>query len=199
MKRIPMGAWLSLAIIVLTATDTHAGSSRSPPQSKDGVAWVYHKGSFAWEGDWSYALTADYRDASGAPIDGRHDLKLTATGAWGGWQPYFSAGCQRAASLCFDTSAYRYLVFAMKPTRANQRLKAAILSSGDTADGIGLYDLSSYCSGGSNPPIGQWESCKVPLSAFGLTDPVILKFSIGDQTGSSTNVWYLDDVGFSAD
>ena len=176
---------------------SRASSASSPPPAS-GVAWVYHNGVFAWDGDWSWSLTTNYRDASGAPIDGRYDLKLTATGAWGGWQPYVNAACQRSASLCFDTSAYRYLVFAMKPTRANQRLKAAFLSSGDTADGAVLYDLSSYCSGGSNPPVGQWESCKVPLSAFGMTDPVILKFSIGDQTGVSTNVWYLDDVGFSA-
>ena len=63
-------------------------------------------------------------------------------------------------------------------------------------DGIGLDDLGPYCSGGDNPPIGQWETCAVPLSAFKLTNPIILKFSIGDETGLARNKFYLDEVGF---
>jgi len=79
---------------------------------------------------------------------------------------------------------------------ANQVVNVGFMSSGDTPDGTAL-DTGSYCSGGGNPAVGQWESCKIPLSVFALTDTTILKFWISDQTGLSSNRWYLDNVGFS--
>jgi hypothetical protein len=162
------------------------------------TAWVYYDGVFKWAGDWSFAAMADYDDTSGAPIEGSYDIKITNT-QYGGWLPYVSGDCQSDIADCFDTAPYHYLVFSAKATVVNQVFKAGVESSGDTPDGVALYDLGAYCTGGDDPAVGDWESCKVPLSAFGLTDAKILKFSIGDNTGLASNTWYLDNVGFTAD
>jgi hypothetical protein len=174
---------------------TIAGSEVAVPA---GTLWVYYNGVFNWGGDWSFAASASYTDTSGAPIEGAYDIEITGQ-QWGGWQPYVSANCQSNIASCFVTTPYKYLIFSAKPTVANQVFGSAVLSAGDTPDGNFLQNLSAYCSGGSNPPVGQWESCKVPLSAYGLTDLTILKFSISDQTGLSSNHYYLDNVGFTTD
>jgi Calx-beta domain len=163
-----------------------------------GTLWVYYNGAMNWGGDWSFAASANYKDTSGGPIEGAYDIEITGE-QWGGWQPYVSGNCQSSIASCFVTTPYKYLIFSAKPTVANQIFGSAVLSAGDTPDGNFLQNLSAYCSGGSNPPVGQWESCKVPLSAYSLTDLTILKFSISDQTGLSSNHYYLDNVGFSAD
>jgi len=172
-----------------------AGACTSTPPST-AISWVYHAGKLLWGGDWSFAATISYTDTSGVPIEGCCDILMTNQ-QWGGWQPYINANCQSTPSLCFNTTPYKYLIFSAKPTVANQKFKADVLSQGDTKDGIELDDLGPYCSGGDTPAIGAWESCKVPLSAFNLTNPIILKFAIGDETGLASNKFYLDDVGFS--
>ena len=159
--------------------------------------WVYYNGVFNWGGDWSFAASASYNDTAGGPIEGAFDIVVNNQ-QWGGWQPYVNANCQSNITLCFDTRPYKYLIFSVKPAVANQVMGVGFMSSGDTPDGPVLEDTSSYCSGGRNPAIGQWESCKIPLAAFALTDTTVLKFWITDQTGLSSNHFYLDNVGFSA-
>jgi hypothetical protein len=178
-----------------TAPVTIDGSSGA---SSGSTLWVYYNGVFNWGGDWSFAATPNYKDTTGVPIEGPYDIEMTGQ-QWGGWQPYVSGSCQTNIADCFVTTPYKYLIFSAKPTVANQTFGSAVLSAGDTPDGNSQQDLSAYCSGGSNPPVGQWESCKVPLSIYGLTDLTILKFSISDQTGLSSNHYYLDNVGFSVD
>ncbi len=162
-----------------------------------GTAWVYYNGAFNWGGDWSFAATPNYKDTSGAPIEGPYDIEVTNQ-QWGGWQPYVSGNCQSNIALCFDTTPYSYIIFSAKPAVANQTFLVDFLSSGDTTDGVSVQ-TAAYCSGGSNPAVGVWESCKIPLSAFKLTDLTILKFGLSDQTGLSSNHFYLDNVGFSTD
>jgi hypothetical protein len=160
------------------------------------TAWVYYNGVFNWGGDWSFAATPNYTDTSGVPIEGAYDIEVTNQ-QWGGWQPYVNAGCQaNPTTECFATAGYNYIIFSAKPTVANQTFLVDFLSSGDTTDGVGVQ-TASYCSGGSNPAIGVWETCKIPLSAFKLTNPTILKFGLSDQTGLSSNHFYLDNVGFT--
>lgn len=177
----------SSASVTITGSTSTSGST----------LWVYYNGVFNWGGDWSFAATPNYKDTTGVPIEGPYDIEMTGQ-QWGGWQPYVSANCQSNILDCFITTPYKYLIFSAKPTVANQTFGSAVLSAGDTPDGVSVQDLSAYCSGGSNPPVGQWESCKVPLSIYGLTDLTILKFSISDQTGLSSNHYYLDNVGFTA-
>jgi hypothetical protein len=177
---------------------TMAGPVRpvTPPAPASRVAWVYRNGKLNWGWDLSFAASAVYNDTSGVPLEGPADIKVTYQ-QFGGWQIAISQGCQVKTSSCFDTAPYNYLIFSAKPTALGLTLKSAILSRGDTADGINLFDLGPYCSGGDNPPVGQWESCKVPLSAYKLTDKVIFKFSIGDNSRVAPDVIYFDDVGFS--
>jgi hypothetical protein len=193
-----------LAAISTAATAALAPAPPPPPPPPPAeVSWVYHAGKLVWAGDWSYGVASiGYDNLANPAPDGTGSIAIdggpTSSEEWGGWQPYINAGCQGSIGLCFDTTPFKYLIFSMKPTVANQKLKAVFLSAGDTADGIGLYDLGAYSAAGDNPPIGEWSSYKVPLSAFALTDLIVLKFSIGDQTGLPNNMWYLADVGFSA-
>jgi hypothetical protein len=177
-----------------SATVTINGSQAAPAGS---TTWVYYNGVFNWGGDWSFAASLTYKDVLGGPIEGPFDIAVTAQ-QWGGWQPFVSANCQSNISQCFNTLPYKYLIFSAKPTAAKQIFDVGFMSSGDTPDGATIFDTSPYCSGGNNPAVGQWESCKIPLSVFKLTDTTILKFWISDQTGLGSNVWYLDNVGFTA-
>jgi hypothetical protein len=167
----------------------------TPPASTE--SWVFNAGKLIWGGDWSYACTINYADTANPAPDGTPSIAVTLTGAWGGWQPYISAGCQTSIGECFNTAGFNYITFLAKPRIANQKFKMAILSSGDTSDGTALYDLGPYNASGDNPPVGVWTAYKVPLSIFALTNPIILKFSIGDQTGLAANSWNFAAVGFS--
>jgi Calx-beta domain len=160
------------------------------------TAWVFYNGVFNWGGDWSFAATPNYKDTAGAPIEGPYDIVVTSQ-QWGGWQPFVNGSCQSNVALCFDTTPYKYLIFSAKPTVANQTFLVDILSKNDTTDGIAV-STTPYCSGGANPAVGVWETCKIPLAALQLTDTTILKFGLSDQTGLSSNTWYLDNVGFTA-
>jgi Calx-beta domain len=161
------------------------------------TTWVFNNGVFNWGGDWSFAASVSYKDTAGAPIEGPYDIIMTSQ-QWGGWQPFVNGNCQTNISLCFNTTPYKYLIFSAKPTVANQIFGVGFMSSGDTPDGFVPEDTSAYCSGGSNPTVGQWESCKIPLSVFKFTDTTVLKFWISDQTGLSSNHIYLDNIGFTA-
>jgi hypothetical protein len=162
------------------------------------TAWVYYNGVFNWAGDWSAnGAVPNYLDTAGGPLSGPYDIAVTLPAGTGGlWQPYINSDCQTNRSVCFDTSPYQHLVFSLKPTNPNSQFASNVHSSGDTADGIYISDISPYCSGGANPPINQWETCSIPLSAFALTDPMIVKFEIQATTSAET-LFYLDNVGFT--
>jgi len=163
----------------------------------DATRWVYYNGTMKWDGSWDWAVeSVNYRDTTGMPLSGTRDIEVRSQ-KWGGWQPFFHADCQNNANLCFDVSPYKYLIFSLKPTVANQTFDSGFMSAGDSKDGVVVH-VSVYCSGGSNPPINEWESCKVPLSAYGLSNTRVLKFSIQDQSGLASNHWYIDNVGFTA-
>jgi hypothetical protein len=164
----------------------------------DKPAWVYQNGRMHWDGDWSFGVDAvDYRDKAGGPLEGPFDIAISGR-QWGGWQPFFSLTCQSQHAACFDTTRYKYLIFSGKGTVAHQIFQVGFMSSGDTPDGPVIM-VTQYCSGGTDPEMGRWNSCKVPLSAFKLIDTKVSKFWIQDQTGLPSNKWYLDDVGFTAD
>jgi hypothetical protein len=60
---------------------------------------------------------------------------------------------------------------------------------------VGIYlDVSNY---GPAPVKGQWATYTVPLAALGVLGTDIYKFCIQDQTGLSSNYWYIDNVGFA--
>lgn len=179
----------------VTLSNATGGASLGSPNSatvsilSSTTTWVYYNGVFYWPGDWSFAGTPNYNDTAGIPIEGPYDVAFTVTSPWGGWQPY-------APGLSLDTTPYKYLIFSLKPTQPNQVWDVAFESQGDTRDGI-VLSIAPYGPVGG-PVVGQWGSYKIPLSAFQLTDPTVLKFAIQDDTGLSSNVFYIDNVGFSA-
>jgi hypothetical protein len=146
---------------------------------------VYYNGVFDWPGDYSFVASPNYADTRGGPLSGPHDIKVTLTGAWGGWLPY-------ALNWNFNSAGYTKLTFALKPTVANQKWNVYFVKVGDIPVGIYL-DVSKY---GPAPVAGKWATYTVPLSALGVLNTSIYKFCIQDQTGLSSNTWYVDNVGF---
>jgi hypothetical protein len=173
----------------------------SPPRSlaldaavsvKKQVAWVYHDGTFSWPGDYSYPnpgknIFIDYRDASGRPLTGAYDISVTERdGAFGAWQPY-------APNDSFLTAGYTSLVFALKPTVADQIWSCQFLYVDDKPVGISV-DVGAY---GPAAVPGRWGRYVIPLSKLGVANANIYKFAIQDQTGRKNDRWYIDDVGFA--
>jgi hypothetical protein len=165
-----------------SATITVGGTGGGPP----GTSWVYYNGAFDWPGDYSFVAVPDYSDTSGNPLSGGYDVKVTLTGAWGGWLPY-------AQNWNFNSQGYTKLTFALKPTVENQQWNVYFVKVGDIPVGIYLNVLNY----GPAPVVGQWATYTVPLSDLGVLGQSIYKFCIQDQTGRSDNVWYVDNVGFA--
>jgi hypothetical protein len=165
------------------ATAPADAGGRSPA-----IFYVYHDGLFAWPGDYSFVATPDYRDTSGSPQHGRYDIKVTLSGAWGGWQPY-------ATKWVFDTKPYTYLRFALKPTIANQKAQVYFMLVGDKPVGTAV-DPFKY---GPAPVAGRWAVYTIPLADIGVAKTKIYKFAIQDQTGLNSNTFYVNDVAFVAE
>jgi hypothetical protein len=153
--------------------------------------WVYYNGTFNWGADLSYGgLVVNYQSTAGNPLSGQYDI--SCTGNNGGFQP-------RAVNDDFDTTPYKYLVFRLKPTLPNQTWISGFEQKGDIVVGTKV-DVTSY---GPNPAVvGQWNTYKIPLGAGGyeLAQGMhIYKFMLQQQTSSpSNNVWYVDNIEFTA-
>ncbi|HUN92072.1 MAG TPA: cellulase family glycosylhydrolase [Burkholderiaceae bacterium] len=168
-----------------TGASSGASSTGGTSTASGSTSWVYYNGAFNWPGDYSYAATPNYADSTGAPLSGSKDILVTLTSAWGAWQPY-------AANWSFDSTPYTKLTFALKPTVANQRWSIQFIKVGDVPVGISL-NVANY---GPAPVVGQWAVYTIPLSDLGVLGTSIYKFAIQDQTGLSSNAWYVDNVGF---
>jgi hypothetical protein len=177
----------ALLVALVAASGVSGTPARAADAAGSAVFTVYHDGKFAWPGDYSFVATPDYRDTSGAPAAGKYDIKVTLTGAWGGWQPF-------ATNWVFDTTPYNYLQFAFKPTQPNQSAQVYFMSVGDKPVGRGV-DPFKY---GPAPVPGQWGVYTIPLDDIGVAKTKIYKFAIQDKTGLKTNVFYVNDVMFLA-
>jgi hypothetical protein len=168
-----------------TPTPTPTPAPTPTPTPVSGTSWVYYNGVFDWPGDYSFVASPNYEDTSGDPLSGPHDIKVTLESAYGGWLPY-------AKNWNFNSAGYTKLTFALKPTVANQTWSVFFVKVGDVPVGIYL-DVSKY---GPAPVAGKWATYTVPLSDLGVLGTSIYKFCIQDQTGLSSNSWYVDNVGF---
>jgi hypothetical protein len=174
-----------------------AGTTSSTPPPTTGTSgtqlWVYQNGTFYWPGDYSWSVQVNYKDTAGIPMEGPYDISVTGIG---GFQPF-------ATNYDMDISPYKYLVFSLKPTIANQTWASAFYQIGDVATGVKLNVLNY----GPAPAVGKWTTYKIPLGSGGYGIPAgthIYKFMIQDETadrtgaGYTTNRWYVDDIHFSA-
>jgi hypothetical protein len=184
----------------------------SPPAtSSSSVAWGYFNGTFNWGGDYSWNVSLNYQDTSGEPLSGAHDLKVSLTGQWGGWQPYMCSELGEPLTACvaqydYPLAGFTYLTVSLKPTVANQQWSAQFVAVGDTGIPCNYANPANAGAGvnitayGPAPVAGQWGTYKIPLSAFcvgsGTSNANVYKFHIQDQTGLSSNTWYVDNVGF---
>jgi hypothetical protein len=170
-------------------TITGSGSPSSPASA--GTFWVYHNGTFNWTADFSFLASINYKDTATAALSGPDVIGVSIVGAYGGFQPYALNG--------FDTSPYKYLIFSIKPTVANQIIGTGFDANNDVKDGNPLTiagpGITQY--GPAVPVVGQWNSYKIPLADFAFNNPDVLKFSIADGTGNPTNLFYVDNVGFT--
>ncbi len=182
----------TVTVTIPAQTITLPAPTPVPAPAPSGVLWVYHNGVFSWAGDYSWNTgPINYADTVGNP--GGKDIAVPITGQWGGFQPY-------APGKQFDTTPYKYLTYCTKPTMANQRHGSVFQAINDVPDGpaggvvVAGPGITKY---GPVPVVGVWGCYKVPLADFGLTNPVVQKFTITDGTGNVPNLFYVDNVGFS--
>jgi hypothetical protein len=181
----------------LSSPDTASVTIQGSAAPAGSVFWVYHNGQFNWAGDFSFDATINYKDTAGGPISGPYDIAVSIISAFGAFQPWASGGQ-------FDTSPYKYLIYSVKPTMPNQIFATGFDADNDVKDGnpltiagsVGGTPITAY---GPTPVVGRWATYKIPLADFAFTNPLILKFTIADGTGYPTNLFYVDDVGFTTE
>ncbi|MFL6604085.1 MAG: hypothetical protein ACJ8R9_22535 [Steroidobacteraceae bacterium] len=192
-QAMPAATYHCTSSNVAEIVGTSSGASTPPPTSTTGQLWVYQNGNFYWPGDYSWSVKVNYKDTAGVPMSGPYDISVTGIG---GFQPF-------ATNFDLNIAPYKYLIFSLKPTIANQTWASAFYQIGDQAIGIKLNVLNY----GPQPAVGKWTTYKIPLGAGGYQIPAgthIYKFMIQDQTadqpntGYTTNKWYVDDIHFSA-
>lgn len=176
-----------------------------PPPPIGTVFWVYHNGKFAWAGDYSWDAVINYKDTAGLstgdPVSGPTDIKVTTTARWGGFQPFaFPSG-----GTPFDTRPYKFLRYCAKPTQVGQVFGTQFDANNDVTDGTAVNIGGQYGTTNANkvsygplPTVGVWGCYKIPLSDFGFNNPLVLKYTISDGTGAPPNVYYVDDMAFTA-
>lgn len=186
----------TVTVVIPAQTVTLPASSPAPtptPVPASGTFWVYHAGVFNWGGDYSFGgLTANYQDTQGKPRVGPFDISCSLHGQWGGFLP-FAGGIVPLWN--FDATPYNALTFAFKPTIANQTAQVYFIKVNDIPVGIVVDPFSGKY--GPKPLPGVWGVYSIPLADLGVKGTSIYKFAIQDQTGSSSNVFYLDDIGFT--
>ena len=188
-------------VIALVSVVMAANAAAVPAWGADAAAGatfvVYADGSFNWPGDYSYSATLNYRDTTGKPAQGKYDLSVSLSAPWGAWQPY-------GPNWNFDLRPYRFLQFDLKPTIAHQQWNCFALMVGDKniVDLSGkqvAVDINKY---GPSPEPGTWATYKVPLADFmtnqGIELDAMYKFDIHDESGLPKNVFYVNNVKFTA-
>jgi hypothetical protein len=184
------GSLLALCTASCGALQSANDGANGPAGAGVQTHWVYHNGEFNWAGDYSWEATINFHDKAGEPVAGRRDIAVTIIGRWGGFQPWVQG-------KNFDVTPYKYLVYSLKPTVPNQHWSTGFEAFNDVPDGKLLNIVGPPY--GPVPVVGKWGTYKIPLSAFELTNTHIQKFTIADGTGLTSNLYYVDDVGFTVE
>jgi hypothetical protein len=172
--------------------------------STAGTFWVFQNGVFNWGGDYSSNATPNYKSTAGTPESGSYDIAVSVTGAWGLFQPYAGG---TVPNWNFDASGYKYLTVDLKPTVASQVWQIYFMQVGDKQimNANGTPEVVNPTAYGPAPVVGQWATYKIPLSAVltqhssgsAVLATAVYKFAIQDQTGRSSNLFYVDNLGFT--
>ena len=163
------------------------------PPPTDNAFWLYHDGVFSGAGDYSYgnqpfSIVYDHPavGASGA-------VDVLATGDVG-WQP-------RMPGDDFNATGYNFVTVSIKPTQKQTWVSGMEMIGDKPIPGSsGQVNIMKY---GPNPAvIGQWNTYKIPLSAYGqvggtyTNDPYKIAFQGQNVPSPSTNQVEYDNVGF---
>jgi hypothetical protein len=198
------GAMAAALVAACVTTGAATAGSPAPPVAERGAmpassaggavptrghepAWVYHKGTFYWPGDYSFAAKPFYADGASGGVSGSKPIRVDVTSPWGGFLPF-------ARNWDFDSRPYAFLTFAFKPTVANQTAQVYFVKVGDIPVGVVVNPFNGQY--GPAPRVGVWGTYKIPMSDLGVLGKSIYKFAIQDQTGLPHNVFFLDDIGF---
>jgi hypothetical protein len=166
--------------------------------------WVYQNGVFNWGGDYSSNATPNYTSTAGSPESGPYDIAVTVTAQYGLFQPYAGG---TVPTWDFNATGYNYLTLDLKPTVANQVWQLYFMQVGDhlILGANGQAEVVNLANYGPAPVVGKWATYKIPLTAvltqYSSGAPVfqtgVYKFAIQDQTGLASNLWYVDNIGFT--
>jgi hypothetical protein len=114
------------------------------------------------------------------------------------WAGYIFADTKRNSSQNIVSNTATTLTLASGVGTTSAGDSYAIVQP-DVPIGAGVQLPGAY---GPNPMVsGQWNTYTIPLSAFNaagssVTGALILKFGIQDQTGASSNTFYVCNIGF---
>jgi hypothetical protein len=157
----------------------------TPPAA--GTFWVYYAGKFNWQGDYSFGSgNVNYNN----PLSGTKDVLVSGDE---GWQPY-------ATNNDFNTTGYNYVTVSIRPTQAgNTWITGAEMIGDVTIPGSnGAFSIMKY---GPNPAMpGQWNTYKIPLSAYSITSGMhIYKVMFLEQTSANKpgNEVEFNNLGFA--
>jgi hypothetical protein len=202
--RLPVNLIAGVLAVAIATTSCVSVSAAPPVTRSKSAFWVYRNGSFYWGGDYSSSAVANYRSTAGSPEGGAYDIAVTLTGPWGIWAPY--AG-RTVPTWNFDSTGYQFVTLDLKPTVANQIWQLYFMQVNDVAiiGANGKQAIVNLADYGPVPVPGVWSTYKIPLAVV-LTQhssgkPVyethIYKFGLQDETGLSSNTFYINNVGFT--
>lgn len=153
-----------------------------PPAS--GAVFVYQNGQFNWAGDYSFNATVNYKDTTGSP-QRTYDLQVVTQQGGGGWQPF-------AQGKMFDTRPFSKLTYCVRPLSTNFVIGTGFAAINDVADG-NIINIGAGSPYGPVPTAGVWGCYTIPLKDFGLTNPLIQKFTIATGVAAT---YFVDNVAF---
>jgi len=155
----------------------------TPTQAPSSITYIYdEKLADGWV-DWTWSSTTNFNDTS-HPYKGSKNLLWKPQAQWAGFLPADEAG--------FDSTGYTAFTFAIQATKPNQKINVQLYTYNDVELGVNT-DIAKY---GGDPIVGQYKVYTIPLADLAGVNQKLLKFHIQDGSGNTTNILYLDAVGF---
>lgn len=167
-----------------------------PPVTTGNANVVYANGVLNWQVPFSYGgILLNY--AAKDPADGHTCLAVTTPTGSGGWQPGYQN--PPGSQSVYDTTGQAFFNISIKVTTANNTFISQFLGANDSAiPGETMVTLEKF---GGPLVIGQWVKLKIALGAGGYNLPAgvkVLKFNVQENNPIAGNVYYIDNVYFSA-
>jgi hypothetical protein len=167
-------------------------SPGTPPPAVDPY-WIYHAGTFHWEGDFSWpggravppgvpgvAIETDWFDESVPALSGPGCVKIVLPGP-GNFAPVLGKTVDVLAL------GYKYWTVAIRPGYDKPTFTIMFETVHDVIVTKKL-PLNKYGTFSK----GQWTTIKIPISDFALQRPVYKMLLEAGEAGS----WHVDNLGF---